>query len=113
MDFYEVLINELYFQGITLLNQLRRTFFIDTINPKIASIDKKDFTTVIVITDNQEEKDENSKEILDLMFEEFAKYKDYKDNKDLEKDQIILKELMIKIFLTVISKLYIYLIYKL
>jgi hypothetical protein len=108
MDFYEVLINELYFQGITLLNQLRRTFFIDTINPKIASIDKKDFTTVIVITDNQEEKDENSKEILDLMFEEFAKYKDYKDNKDLEKDQIVLKELMIKIFLTVISKLYIY-----
>ena len=106
MELYETIINELYFQGITLLNELRKTFFLDMIDPSVTNIDTKYFNSVVIVyyadedkintieTDN--ENVESNKQNIPVILQHFI-------NKKNKKEILSLRKFMIKLFLTLVS----------
>lgn len=107
MELYEIIVNELYFQGVTLMNELRKTFFIDLIDPAKNSLEIRYFNSAIFIYCSEEEKSG---------YKEIDKGGDDKDKQDLstvltylceiksKNEEISIREFMVKIFLTVVSK---------
>ena len=97
----ENLINENYFQGISLLNKLRQEYYLDLIDNNITSINTKTFKyTLIVYSKEWEKRHENDKNsFFDLL--KFIKYlKDKPKSKKSKK--LILKEVLIKLLVTII-----------
>jgi hypothetical protein len=110
MELYELLINELYFQGVTIMNELRTIFYIDLIDPKLISIDIRDFNSAIFIYCSEEEK------VSDKEIDKGGEDKDKHDTSTLlnylvergnrnKLYEINLREFMVKIFLTVVRKI--------
>jgi hypothetical protein len=105
MEVYELLINELYFQGVSIMNELRKTFFLDLIDPSKTIVETRYFNSVLFIYSPEEEK-----------FKEIEKGGDEKDKQDLNTilnylcdlnskyEEVSFREFMVKIFLTVVSK---------
>ena len=97
MEIYEMFINELYFQGITVMNQIRKLFMIDMINPlTINTIDTKNFNTVILIFPANTNNENDKTEIPNIIREFLTIEKDTFKNLDLS-----IRDFMVKIFLTI------------
>ena len=97
----ENIINENYFQGISLLNKLRQSYYLDLIDNDITSIETKYFKYTLVIYskewEKRHEKDKNN--FFDIV--KFINYlKDKPKNKHNKK--LILKEILIKLLITII-----------
>ena len=52
MDLFKLLINELYLPGVSLFQEIRETFLLDIIDPKILEIDCDYFIKVIAFSYN-------------------------------------------------------------
>ena len=52
MDLFKLLINELYLPGVSLFQEIRETFLLDIIDPKILEIDPEHFIKVIAFSSN-------------------------------------------------------------
>ena len=52
MDLFKLLINELYLPGVTLFQEIRETFLLDIIDPKILEIDCDYFIKVVAFSGN-------------------------------------------------------------
>ena len=52
MDLFKLLINELYLPGVSLFQEIRETFLLDIIDPKILEIDCEYFIKVIAFSSN-------------------------------------------------------------
>ena len=97
----ENIINENYFQGISLLNKLRQAYYLDLIDNDITSIETKIFKYTLVIHSKEwEKRHENDKNnYFDIL--KFINYlKDKPKNKHNKK--LILKEILIKLLITII-----------
>jgi hypothetical protein len=99
MELFEVLINELYFQGSTILNELRKTYFLDSIDPNLLNIDTKHFNSVVFIYSNEEDKhkdinDEVNRQELYRILQIFCRKK--------KNESISMREFMVKLFLTLV-----------
>lgn len=106
MELFEILINEIYFQGITVLNELRNIYFIDTIDPKNTKINISEFNKAYFIY-SEGDKQEPGK-TLKLILPSSSKIQ----NKDVDTsipsnyskmDYIEIREFLVKIFLTLVS----------
>ena len=105
MELFEILINEIYFQGITVLNELRNIYFIDTLDPKITKITVSEFNKAYFIFS---ESDANQSKILKKVLPTYGREKNkYFDASVLcnysKVGQIEIREFLVKIFLTLIS----------
>jgi hypothetical protein len=99
MGLYESMINELYFQGFTLLDQLKKAYYIDALDPSTSTLDSKLFNSVIILYTDDEKTDKEryeNNELLQHLCEPNRKAK--------KSHEFSLREFMIKIFLTVVSK---------
>jgi len=105
MELFEILINEIYFQGITVLNELRNIYFIDSIDPKITKITVSEFNKAYFL---YSETDPNQSKILKNVLPTYEK----EENKDFDASvlcnyskmgQIEIREFLVKIFLTLVS----------
>ncbi len=97
----ENIINENYFQGISLLNKLRQAYYLDLIDNDITSIETKIFKYTLVIHSKEwEKRHENDKNnYFDIL--KFINYlKDKPKNKHNKK--LVLKEILIKLLITII-----------
>lgn len=101
MNLYEVLINELYFQGVSVMNQLRKIYFIDLIDPKIHTIETKDFNSVLFVYSEDEKQDKERQDIADILQLICEKKNKYDPKYDNKYDDLSLREFMVKIFLTI------------
>ena len=52
MDLFKLLINELYLPGITLFQEIRETFLLDLIDPKILEMDCDYFIKTVAFSAN-------------------------------------------------------------
>jgi hypothetical protein len=102
MQLYEVLINELYFQGVSVLNEIRKVFFIDSLDPNLTVLETKYFNAVTFIycTDDEKHKDsnqadDNNRQELHRILQNFCMRKK-------RYEAISLREFMVKIFLTIV-----------
>ena len=96
MSLYQVLINELYLQGFSILDQMRNVFRFDIINPTCELIETKDFNTVNFLFSSaleQNDKSEILTHIRDICLTEM-------DSEDV-RSELNMNYLMIKIFLTI------------
>jgi len=103
MHLYETIINELYFQGVSLLNEMRKTFYIDILNPKLNSIETKLFTSAVFIYYYDDEKiekvnEDGNKVDLNSILTHICK-------KPRKKDELSLREFMARLFITIIRKI--------
>ena len=95
------IINENYFQGISILNKLRQVYYLDLIDNEVTSIDTKLFKYTLVIYSKEWEKrhetDKNS--VFNII-----KFIDYLKGKPRNKHnkKLILKEVLIKLLITII-----------
>ena len=97
----ENIINENYFQGISLLNKLRQSYYLDLIDNDITTIETKYFKYTLVIYSKEWEKrhETDKNNIFDIL--KFINYlKDRPKNKHNKK--LILKEMLIKLLITII-----------
>ena len=97
----ENIINENYFQGISLLNKLRQSYYLDLIDNDITTIETKYFKyTLVIYSKEWEKRHENDKNnFFDVL--KFINYlKDKPKNKHNKK--LILKEMLIKLIITII-----------
>jgi hypothetical protein len=106
MEIFEIIINEIYFQGITVLNELRNIYFIDTIDPKVQKINVHQFNSAIFIY-SEGEKQEPSKTLKEI----FNNKNNYNKEIDVsvlsnnsKEDYIEIREFLVKIFLTLVSR---------
>jgi len=100
MHLYETIINELYFQGVSILNELRKTFYIDLINPKLNSIDTKQFTSAIFVYYYDDERLEKANEELNKV--DLNSILTFLCKKRRKKNDLSLREFMAKLFITII-----------
>jgi transcriptional regulator NrdR family protein len=97
----ENIINENYFQGISLLNKLRQAYYLDLIDNDITSIETNMFKYTLVIYskewEKRHEKDKNN-------FFDIKKFINYLKGKPCNKHnkKLILKEILIKLLITII-----------
>lgn len=103
MHLYETIINELYFQGVSLLNEMRKTFYIDILNPKLNSIETKLFTSAVFIYYYDDEKIEKVNE--DANKVDVNSILTYICKKPRKKDELSLREFMARLFITIIRKI--------
>jgi len=103
MHLYEIIINELYFQGVSLLNEMRKTFYIDILNPKLNSIETKLFTSAVFIYYYDDEKIEKVNE--DGNKVDLNSILTYICKKPRKKDELSLREFMARLFITIIRKI--------
>ena len=95
------IINENYFQGISLLNKLREDYYLDLIDDSITSIDTKLFKYTLVIYskewERRHEKDQNN--VFNII--KFINY--LKDRPKHKRNKIlIIKEVLIRLLITII-----------
>jgi len=96
-ELFEVLINEMYFQGFSIMNQLRHLYFIDVINPfAITSIDTNLFNKAYFVFPSYVEHNDKS-EIFNQIREICNSESEGTFNMDL-------RQVMTKIFLTIECK---------
>ena len=98
----ENIINENSFQGISLLNKLRQTFYIDLIDKEVTSFDVKHFNYTVIVNSNEWEKrhsDGISKDYFNLI--KFLSFLIEK-SKTHNNRKILIKELLIKILITIV-----------
>jgi len=96
-ELFEVLINEMYFQGFSIMNQLRHLYFIDVINPfAITSIDTNLFNKAYFVFPSYVEHNDKS-EIFNQIREIWNSESEGTFNMDL-------RQVMTKIFLTIECK---------
>lgn len=101
MELYEMLINELYFQGVTLINQLRETFFIDLMGPKVTSIQTKYFVSATIVYSDEAKEDKTGEDNKhDLM-----KVINYLCGVEKNHTSMKIRDFMIKLFITIVSKI--------
>ena len=97
----ENIINENYFQGISLLNKLRQAYYLDLIDNDITSIDTKAFKYTLIIYskewEKRHEKDKNN--TFDIL--KFINYLKERP-KGKHNRKLILKEVLIKLLITII-----------
>ena len=97
----ENIVNENYFQGISLLNKLRQMYYIDLLDKNVTNIDVKDFRYTLIINSNEWENRHNdgSDEYFDLLkFLTFLKERP----KKCQNKKLYLKEILIKILISII-----------
>ena len=90
----------MYFQGFSLMNQLRNLYQLDTINPAIEIIQSKDFNKAYFLFSTKVE-DNTHSEILNQISDMCLLDKDEDFNSEIH-----LKDIMIKMFLTIERKLF-------
>ena len=97
----ENIINENSFQGISVLNKLRQTYYIDLIDKDVTSIDLKHFRYTLIVNSNEWEKrhsDGSAKDYFNLI-----KFLSYLHEKSKNKNKkILMKEILIKILITIV-----------
>jgi hypothetical protein len=98
MGLFESLINELYFQGFTILDQIKRIYYIDMIDPKVGTIDTRHFNSVTILYTDDEKTDKERQENFQLIQLLCGSKKGKKPC------ELSLREYMIKLFLTIVSK---------
>jgi hypothetical protein len=98
MGLFESLINELYFQGFTILDQIKRIFYIDMIDPKVGTIDLRHFNSVAILYTDDEKTDKERQENFQLIQLLCGSKKQKKPC------ELSLREYMIKLFVTIVSK---------
>lgn len=108
MELFEILINEIYFQGITVLNQLRNTYLIDRIDPTISKINISDFNNAYLIFSGGEDgyNSDESKILIDVLSKSKTKNNDIDTSvlsNSSKRDYIVIREFLVKIFITLIS----------
>jgi hypothetical protein len=103
MHLYETIINELYFQGVSLLNEMRKTFYIDILSTKLNSIETKLFTSAVFIYYYDDEKIEKVNE--DANKVDLNSILTYICKKPRKKDELSLREFMARLFITIIRKI--------
>ena len=99
MEIYDMLINELYFQGITIMNQIRKVFFLDLINTKVSTIDTRHFNTVYMVYPSNTNNENDKTEIPNIIREFITIEKD-----TFKFSELSLRDVMVKVFLTIESK---------
>ena len=92
MELFEVLLQELYYQGITILNNIRRKYCIDSINPVKSSLIPMYFNYNIIIHHEEDPKSDLHK--LMKLFDQ--------DKQNKAQSEFLLRDYMIKIFLTTV-----------
>ena len=97
----ENIINENYFQGISLFNKFRQDYYLDLIDDGVTSIDTKLFKYTLIIYskewERRHEKDKNN--VFDIL--KFIKY--LKDKPKKKRNNIlIIKEILIRLLITII-----------
>ena len=98
----ENIINENSFQGISVLNKLRQTYYIDLLDKDVTSFDIKHFRYTLIVNSNEWEKrhsDGVSKDYFNLI--KFLSFLIEKSKKNSNK-KILIKELLIKILITIV-----------
>ena len=108
MELNEILINEMCFQGITILNDLRETFLIDFLDPNIKFLNTKYFVSATLIYSSEWEKRKYAEELSNCVVTKFDLFKFLKFLCSKEKNKkgeiLDLRDLMIKILLTFLCK---------
>lgn len=102
MQLYEVLINELYFQGVSVLNELRKVFFLDCIDPNLGVLETKYFNAVTFIYCTDDEKHKDSNQVDDNNRQELHRILQNFCNRKKRYEAIHFREFMVKIFLTIV-----------
>ena len=104
-DLLETIINESAFQGISMINKLRETYFIDFLSQKIVNLHTKYFRTTVLIYSNEWDKrhyatinTENPSGFNLLKFLERIKKKEKKKRSTV----FNLREFVVRIFITII-----------
>ena len=97
----ENIINENSFQGISVLNKLRQTYYIDLLDNDITNIDIKDFRYTLIINSNEWEKRHSDGKDTYFNLLKFLKYLIERPRKRKDK-KLILKEMIIKIIITIL-----------
>ena len=97
----ENIINENSFQGISLLNKLRQTYYIDLLDKDVTSVDLKHFRYTLVVNSNEWEKrhSDGSSDYFNLI--KFLSFLKDKPKKKMNK-KLIIKELLIKVLITIV-----------
>ena len=104
-DLLEVIINESTFQGISMINRLRETYFIDLLSQRVSKIQTKYFRTTVLIYSNEWD----MRHYATINTENpsgfnLVKFLDRIKSKQKKKRSCVfnLKEFVIRIFLTII-----------
>lgn len=95
MDLFEVLLNELYFQGITITNKLRERYMFDSIEQSQTKLSVKLFNRAVILIAEDERKQEITKVINYIM-------KQPENNKSSSESSIDTKEFLVKLFISVV-----------
>jgi hypothetical protein len=91
MSLFDTLINELYFQGFTIMDQIRKLFFLDIVDAKDNLIDTKLFNSVYIISgEDQMDKDKEYEVLMNYLT---ASYKSKPFN---------MREFLVKMFITIV-----------
>jgi len=96
MDLFEILINELYFQGVTIMNKVRELHFIDSIDPSMSTLNVKHFNSIYLVY--------NEDESINRIFSFIIQKLDYSDREKIisSRQELIPREFLVKIFISVI-----------
>ena len=102
MDLFDILINELYFQGITITNKIREIFMLDALDERstFSSLQVKDFNPVFLVFNEDESKGDISK-IFSFCVDKLNINNNSLDKKEVV-ETLVPREFLIKIFLTVV-----------
>jgi hypothetical protein len=98
----ENIINENSFQGISVLNKLRQTYYIDLLDKDVTSIELKHFRYTLIVNSNEWEKrhsDGISSDYFNL-FKFLTYLLEHPKNKNHKK--LLIKELLIKVLITIV-----------
>ena len=98
----ENIVNENSLQGISILNKLRQQYYLDLLDNDITIIDTSKFKYTLIIY--SKEWDKERKDDINCNYFNIAKFMEYlKDKpKDKKNKKLILKEILIKIFITIL-----------
>ena len=98
----ENIINENSFQGISVLNKLRQTYYIDLLDKDITSIETKYFRYTLIVNSNEWEKRHSDGISTDYF--NLYKFLTYlvENPKNKGNKKILIKEILIKILITIV-----------
>lgn len=102
MELFEILINELYFQGVTITNQLRSLFMFDSVDHSVKNLFVKHFNPVYTVYYEDDSKQDISK-ILQYIGKNFDIYMEGKiSNEESKPTNLSSREFLIKLFITIV-----------
>lgn len=102
MELFEILVNELYFQGITVINKLRNLYLIDSLDTTVTSLLPKHFNPVFVVYYEDESIKQDVTRILGYTIERLNFNNNAQYQRTSLKEELVPREFLVKIFLTIV-----------